>query len=262
MTFTTGAVNMYYGVTINTPAFAGVPSDFFRVNFTGDPTVSGSYWNVGLAVYGLSNVSYVSCVFYGSGGNNGIGLAVAGSASSTYYSIIHNLSMCSFYSLGIGFYYGTYIQGVTISQCNFTNGETAVYLPASDQGESQLAISNCQIEGTANQVIVAQNLSAFYFTGNLVFVPQNCIGVSFQAQVGGTTLTGNSFYGSTNTTGISITSGSIGDSGVIVGNVFGTATGVYIGTSVSGWNVQANLYTGTTKVNNLGTGNSIGVATE
>ncbi|WP_459678482.1 hypothetical protein [Acidisoma sp. 7E03] len=258
ISITTGTTNVQ-GVALTNSSLLGqfAQSDVTRVTFRG-----GS-WNPCLLVRGLSNVAYDTVLFYGNSASTGLTIE-GNSGTAPYYTIVHNISKCGFFGLGTGFQYGTYLQGVTIDQCNFTNGVTGVLLPYGAVGATQLAISNSQFNTTGNQVLLDAPIGSVFMSGNLIYIPANNTGVliSTSSAVDQSTFIGNSFSSpvtSGNNTGLFNLGASVGTT--VVGNTFVNLT---VGVNLSGasnWNVQANSYSNVQNhVLNVGS-NSVGVAT-
>jgi hypothetical protein len=268
MTFTTNDnTGAYYGLTYNNSMLEGVvmQNDFERLTFKGSDGGSSSYyWGIALRINGPSFVNYLGLLIYGSSGALGAGVDISGNgAINPYFSIVHNFSMCGFFKLGIGIVYGDYIQGVSISQCNFTNGITGVYIPPSITGAAQLAITGSQFNTTANQISINSPIASIILSNNLIYVPNNNTGLYINSTGAQHSIVNNIFTGPLATpvgsTGIYV--GASNEGAVVIGNVFfQLATGVNL-TGTSSWNVQGNSYTRvTTRVSNIGT-NSVGVVT-
>jgi hypothetical protein len=266
LTFSTGSAGTYSALALNNSVLEGTygQSDIENVTFRGDDGGQATdYWAFGVIVTGWSNFNYESVLIYGNAaGTGGAGIVVAGNAAtSPYYSLVHNFIVCGFYNLGTGIYYGTYIQGVTVSQCNFVNGTTGILISSAETGSSQLTVLGCNFNVSANQISILSPLAGLFATGNLFYVPANAAGIYLNSTGNFATITGNIF------TGLSLT-GSVGvlvnanfSTGVMTSNVFTALADGSNLTGTSTWNVQANKYMGCT-VNVANTGsNSVGVAT-
>ena len=212
----------------------------------------------------MSNFNYTNLLIYGNlAGNAGTGISFEGNASLTYqYSVVHNILSCGLYNLNIGINYGTYIQGVTVSQTNIVNGTTGIYLASGVVGATQLACTLCNFNTTGHQISLQSEIATVNLSGNSIYVPSGFNGVYINSAGGfGYTINGNSFYGLTAGAGTGVLVNA-STAGVVTGNYFGSlATGVNL-TGTSAFNVQANSYSSvTTQVANIGT-NSVGVATK
>jgi hypothetical protein len=161
--------------------------------------------------------------------------------------------------LGIGFVYGTYVQGVSISQCNFTNGVTDIYLPAASVGACKLSITASQFAGSGERIIINGGLAALIMSSNLIFVSATTIGLAINGICSQNAIVGNVFTGlaPTGNVGIIVNAGGVGG---ITGNFFyGLGTGIYFTNQSGGWNCQSNTWSGNTQtISNAGTGNIIG----
>jgi len=268
LTFSTGSAGGYSALTLNNSNPLGgngiQSSDIDRSTFRGDDGGAlTEYWNNGVNVVGQSDINFDSDQFLGdSTGLHGNGISLSGTSVSP--GIVYNISKCGFFWNGSGLSITTLIQGVTVTQSNFTNGETGINALAGGTGLTELAITGGnQFNTTGNQILIAQPTFNLTITGNLIFILTGNTGIWLNsAGAGGDTISNNDFSGqtTTGTTGIYV-SGS-NPSTVVTGNTFNfLATGVNL-TGTSGWNVQANVYSGvTTAVKNIGT-NSVGVATK
>jgi hypothetical protein len=212
----------------------------------------------------MSNVNYDGLLIYGSAaGTAGTGISFEGNASLTYqFSVVHNIIKCGLYNLNIGINYGTYIQGVTVSQTNIVNGTTGIYLDSSVVGATQMSCTLCNFNTTGQQISLQGAIATVNMSSNSFYVPSGYNGIYINASGGfGYTINGNSFYGLTAGagTGVNVNASTVG---VATGNYFGSlATGVNLA-GTSSFNVQANSYNSvTTQVANIGA-NSVGVATK
>jgi hypothetical protein len=266
MTITTSTSNAHNGITLINSVLEGTfaQSDITRVTLRGsDGGQSTYYWTTAINVVGLSNINYVGLLIYGNSTGNGTGIAILGNAStSPYYDIVQNLTQCGFFNLGIGLNYGTYLQGVSVSQCNFTNGVTGIYLGLTETGLAQLTVTASQFNTTANQISVQSSIASIILNSNLFYVTSGNAGLYINATGTQHTIVNNVFtaVSSGNGKGILVNASNIDC--VCTSNVFyNLNTGVdLVGTST--WNVQANAYYGTTtQVANIGS-NSVGVATK
>ena len=266
MTITTNAVGSYSGVTLTNTVQLGVfgQNDFTRVNFRGNSNSLTNYWYRAIFINGMSNVNYDGILVYGNAaGTGGIGLYIQGYAAGTNkYTIVHNVDRCSFYNLGNGIVYGTYVQGVTITQTNIVNGQTGIYLESGAVGATQLTCSACNFNTTGNQIYLAAPIATVLLTNNSLYIPTGAAGLVFASTGSGHSITNNLFVGvagSSSTQGIAVNGNN--PPGVITGNIFQSlSTGVNLA-GTTGFNVQANQYSGVTgTVINIGS-NTVGVAT-
>jgi hypothetical protein len=270
MTLTTGSAGGYSALTVNNAAPLGtiLTSDVVRTTFRGDDGGAATdYWGAGVSIVGQSNVNFDSDMFYGpANGLNGAGIELNGNTSvSPYYGIVYNIAKCGFFWEGNGIEIGTYIQGISVTQSNFTNGLTGIWAQPGGTGLDELAITGGnQFNTTGNQIAIQQPTSALIVTGNLIFVSNGNSGLYIDSTGSQDIIANNSiaYNGPAKGTSFGIYVGFSVPGSVVTGNVFtGLTDGVdLVGTS--GWNVQANTYSGvTTPVANIGS-NSVGVATK
>jgi hypothetical protein len=269
LTFSTaGSANSSVGVSLTNNIQGGnfAQNDVYRVTFRGaDGGAQTDYWNTGLAINGWGNFAHDSCVFYGpANAGAGIGVALAGVPSGAFqYSLIHNFSKCSWFNEGEGLVYGNYVQGVTLDQCNFTNGTTDVLIPAGAVGCVQLAISNSQFAGIGERILLNGPIATVLLSNNVIFVEANQIGIAFNAIYGQVCITGNNFSGSSIVGNFGVNVNATGYTCTIVGNAFyGLANGVNLaGATTGGWIVALNNYQGcVNQVINIGS-NAVGIIT-
>jgi hypothetical protein len=264
VSLTTGKAGSYDGLTLNNSVLEGN----FAQSTLKDVTVRGDdggqqtdYWAVGVKIVGLSNVNFYDVLVYGNApGTGGTGISVAGNAgTSPYFGLVYNLFGCGFYNNGIGFNYGTEIQGVSISTSNFTNGQTGILLPAGATGGAQLTVTGSQINTTANQIDIQAELASLIVTGNVIFVPANGSGILWgvgQGTGNQNTIVGNTFAGisATGSTGIAA-EGTVGNTTVSGNTFYNLANGIDL-SGANNWNVSTNSYASVTAevINPIGGG--------
>ena len=219
MSITTGSTSAsLVGIVITNSVQGGAvqQSDFFRVTFRGSDGGAGTkVWGAGLSIVGHSFVNYDSCIWYGSAAAVGIGLEVQGVPSGSFkYSLVHNLCKCSFFTLGIGFVYGTYVQGVSVSQCNFTNGVTDIYLPAASLAASQLTITASQFAGSGERILINGGLPQLIMSSNLFFINPNQVGLAINGNCSQVAIIGNVFTALSPTANVGIVVNAPGIGGI------------------------------------------------
>jgi hypothetical protein len=270
MTFTTGSAGGYTGLTVSnaTPLGTILTSDVVRTTFRGDDGgAAADYWNAGVSIVAQSNVNFDSDMFYGpANGQSGAGIELAGKPGvGNQYGIVYNIAKCGFFWVGNGIEIVTYIQGISVTQSNFTNGLTGIWAKPGGVGLDELAITGGnQFNTTGNQIAIQQPTSALIVTGNLIFVSSGNSGIYLDSTGSEDIIANNSiaYNAPSKGTSFGIYVGQSIPNSVVTGNVFsGLTDGVdLVGTS--GWNVQSNIYSGvTTPVANIGS-NSVGVATK
>lgn len=238
-------------------------SDVTNVTVRGADTYVGvDYWTIGVDVVGVSNINFIGVMVVGKNISppQGIGVQVAGTALLP--PVVFNLTDCTLNNLQFGFVYGNYVQGVTISQSNFTFDTTGVFVPGSLTGLDQLVITASQF-GMPSSASTGVSLNSWVpftmISNNLFFVNGTDSGVFGMS--GLLTVTGNTFHGNgAAANGVVINSTNAGNASIIAGNVFnGLGSGVFLQAGSSLVNVQSNAYSSNTaNVTNSGTGNTIG----
>jgi hypothetical protein len=271
MTLATNANGLYNGITLTNTYTLGVyaQSDITRVTFRGTNIALVSHWSTAIIVRGLSNINYDSCLFYGGGSGityAGIGIDIGGNPARIAgdgFTVVHNIDSCGLYNLSTGIIYNDLVQGVTVTQTNIVNGLTGIVLPAGATGATQLACSACNFNTFGNQIILAAPIATVLITNNSFYIPNSTAGLAFNSTGGGQSVTNNLFIGLTGgagATGVAVNAQNA--PGVITGNIFqNLAVGVSLA-GTSGFNVQANIYSGVSTTVVPGVGNSVGVATQ
>lgn len=193
-TFTTSRAGAANGLAITCLASASdeyVPfSDITNVSFRGaDGYLQTDFWGT---AYSLTDTSQWNLTTYctgpsHSGGyagatNSGICAALAGIPSSNY-GVVYNFSQSTFNVNSIGIQYGAYIQGVTVSQSNFTGVYTGILAPTGGVGADELTVENGNQFNVANAGIDDQvGINSLIISGNLFIVPSNAaFGVNLEA---------------------------------------------------------------------------------
>ncbi len=223
------------------------------------------YWSTAIQLQAVSAASFSDLYVQGGGGINGAGVVLTGRTSApAVYGILFNFTRCVFNDLGIGIEYGSFVQGVTVTQSNFNGGTTGIHSSAGAIGVlSQLAVSDSQFNTSGTQILLETGVQSVQLINVMMFIPALQMGLR---QVGGLyTQVTNSLFMGTGTpggNGVDISGEQLGAN--IVGNTFRTLNiGVALQPSSRHVNVQGNLYSGTTvDVNDLGVSNSIGIATK
>ena len=274
LSITTAQQCGYTGVTLNGsgsgPA-TGI-SDFTRVNLRGaSPQLQ--YWGTCIAIDGVTGVNYQGVLMAGALPSANSGVCVSIQGNSTNFALVHNFTDCIFYSGAVGLIYGTYTQGITVSQCNF-GSNTGISVPSGGVALAQLTVNASQFGCNNNCIEILSLISGVAVIGNAFYYPTDTtptIGVymsfSGSPSIQGTTITGN-FFGGHSVPGTAqkgvVTVGNSGSNnyGMVSGNVFDNMMVAVDLTGASLWNVQANIYGVTIPTQVIpGTGNSVGIAT-
>lgn len=267
LTITTDSNGGFAGIdliqTSSLNQFAG--SSIYNVTLRGSDNIGSGgshFWTDAILLDGQDNVNIENVTVYGSGGTNGIGLVCTG--NGTQYAIYVNISKSVFNSLATGVQYGSYCQGMTITQTNFQNDTTGFQVPAGATGTlAQLQISDSQFAVTGNDILIQTQVGGVMIHHNDIFVHTGNSGIFLQNTIGGT-ITGNTINtdgsGITGTSGVAIGSG--GETFIISGNQIGGLATCILYQAGSSFNQNlGNALACTTNVTNNGTGNTTGTAT-
>ena len=253
--------NVAFVLSITTPSTnpaLAAPSTFYDVIFRGaDGFGVTDFWPYAVFSNNVSNINFISDGFYG-GSSNGVGFEAA-SVSATP-GVVYNFSQDTFEGLADGIVYGSYTQGYSISQSNFTAVPTAVYAPSGEFGLTQLNIANSQFGFSV--INLQSSVGNLNITGNLFIIQASTSAIN--GIMVNAAIVGNNFsaFSTTSTLGVACLSGS--SNNVITGNTFNAdAVGVNMAAGCNNSNVQGNVYLSVgTKVVNSGTSNSVGLATD
>jgi hypothetical protein len=151
LSITTGVAGGGNGITLNMNASVvnvgvAATSDVYRVTVRGDDGYrAADYWNTGLNIANVSAVQVDNLTVSGSSAQQGIGISIVGLPGSTTYAVLLDIAKSNFVGLATGVLYGSYVQGVTVDQTNFTFVTTGIGDAASETGALvQLAITDSQ----------------------------------------------------------------------------------------------------------------------
>jgi hypothetical protein len=180
-----------------------------------------------------------------------------GLPGSSTYGVQYNVAKSTFESLNQGITYGSFVQGVTVDQCNFTGSNQGIISLSSQTGTlAQLAVTNSQFGITANSagLVTLTPIVETQIANNLfIALGSNATAINL-SQNAHFTITGNEITSSTvtGTGGILIGTSGGGSRGNITGNdIFGFGTGISLQSGAININVQSNTLTGnTTSINN------------
>jgi len=279
MTISTGVAGGGIGLLVNwasVEANSWDQRDVMNVTFRGaDGGQATDYWNydtemnMSAVVAGgdPGNINFINDMFYGAGpkgGNFGTGTYLVAPLNAGRVGIAFNWTDCSFYGESVGINTGPQnVQGVVISQTGFTNGSVGIFIP-SGPGIDDLVCTACQFDNQFAGIRAYGPIGGIEVVDSLFYVQPGYDAIELGGGGNWANFEANQFAGHDTTTddGI-VVSGTGFGFGTVEGNNFTEFNiGVVLGTGTTGWVVLGNTYGNvTTQVSNLGSGNSIGVAT-
>lgn len=303
MTFATGQVNLDIGVLINQTATTGLTIDagfawntLSNLTFRSDegyseegvvPNVTRC-WNFAVYAVAVSNITFDSLNVYGLAKNNGVAGYPLGWADGTGRSgngvsltkggygtniipTVYNFVNCAFTWLDNGVIWAENIQGIAVSNCNFTGCFAGMSVPSGQGGGAtllQVLVSNSQFNNIFSILLLSQTRNVG-IVNCLFLIPSSaaCWAILTSDSTASLSAIGNSFLALTAGVGNGISVNVVGGAdlwpAVISGNTFAQlGTGVQLGAGTAGATLQGNIYAGTTTdYVDSGAGNRIGVAT-
>lgn len=230
------------------------------------------YWNTEIVSTDLNLLNLTKSDFFSDSTNtHGTGVFLQGNATNSCLEVITNLAQDYFGGLEYGLVYGTWAQGVTVSQSNFNGGGYGIYAISGEADLDQLTVTQSQFNVNLNGIELDTAIPDTTISDDLFFVAPSNSGIDITACYGGQTITGDVFRnipGQNALYGVAINCGGTSTAGVISGNasygISGTlTTGVNLGSSATGWSVFGNSASSagvTNGVANAGTGNFVGTS--
>jgi hypothetical protein len=211
------------GITLSSNAVTtgtngGAQNDFINVVFRGhDGYGVADYWGVGLSTITADNISIDRFGYYGAPGVVGKGIKTS-SISSTKFEAIVNITNSIFFQCNEAVEYGAFVQGVSLVSANITDCNYGVYVPASETGLDQLAITASQLNCNIACVYELSNVPNTLISGpNLFILNAGSIGLAFNTAPVLLVVSGANTFGGANTTNtIAINLGASGGSGNII----------------------------------------------
>ena len=220
------------------------PSTFENVTLLAAQITNGG-WATGIALKGVSFVNFNGVSWFAPNSNLGTGISIQGQTEKKAFAIQFQFANCIFQNGAVGILYGPYIQGVQISNSQFTNMDTAIVVAS--EGAAQLFVSNSQIDTQKAGVVINSPIAQFGYSNNLQYIHPGQIGIGINAYA-----TGN--INNSDFSGPGAGSGSIGIFSAdglspaisISGNrIAGFDTGIYLGKQSQGFLVYNNTFVGT-----------------
>lgn len=226
------------------------------------------YWDDGAISTAVSMMNYTRVNIVGNAPTgNGRSITFQGDADTETFAVVCDVFQCNFMNMDEGWIVGSWQQGINIQQCNFTNGNRAIYQPPGTLFADQLTVAECQIDTVLDSIVIDGMVHAD-ISSNLFFqhgsMSSIVVSGSRFVSIHGNTINGN-VGGAANGTGIYVASNIASNASIVSGNILHNLTnGVFLSGGTSGWNVQGNGYSGNTNnvINSGGGANSIGVATQ
>jgi hypothetical protein len=221
-------------------------SDIYCVTIRGDDGYSVvDYWSNGVAVSNVSNVQFENLTVAGAAAPNGNGISLLGLPGSSTFGVQYNVAKSTFLNLSVGIVYGSFVQGVSVDQCNFVSNNGGVHgisSPVAQTGAlSQLAVTNSEFNVPGNAVNLSTGISGVLLSNNLVISRASSGGFGLlngsNFTVSGNVLVATS---ATGTTGIAL--GAATSLSSITGNViFGYGTGILLLANAASAVISSNL---------------------
>lgn len=171
-------------------------SDIENVTIRGnDGYAKNDYWENGIYIDQASNINFFSLKIMGKGGaysKGGAGIVLRG--SKAYPAVQYNFDGSDLSFLNMGIVYGNYVQGVTVSQSNFTGDSYGILTFHKEHGLDQLAVSASQFNCRKAGIFTPSAIPNTLIMGNLFIDPESSIGIYLEHS-GIFSIIGNSFNG-------------------------------------------------------------------
>lgn len=246
------------------------PTTFDNVTLLAQQITKGG-WNVGVLLNGISFVNFKGFHWNAPNSALGTGVWLQGNATTKTYAIAFQITNSIFMGGQYGIIYGTYAQGVETSNSQFINMETAVY--ASGLGQSQLAISNSQIDTQSSGVLIANQFGDLMISNNVLYthaanISPIWLGGLVTGQIIGNSINNLESSSPTSQLGFGILVGATGNHLTITNNrIYNFAVAIGLlggGSTVYGntyYNNATNLSIAAGVLNNIGGASSVAAMT-
>ena len=215
-------------------------TNFYDVNYRGHDAYSGgtptAYWGNGLSVNNVSNINVFGGECTGPKAAPA-GICYSAVGTGTSQAVVWNFFGTTMYFCNTGFFYGDYVEGVTLHAFNATGCAYGVKTTANNVALiDQLAVVNSQFNATVCGVCINQTLANAVQISNSLFI-MNANSTAIKSQGSLNTIIGNMITSgsTTGTTGISLSSNGTSGAGTLIENntITGFATGVSVAAGVS-----------------------------
>jgi hypothetical protein len=251
------ALTLALASSVANPADTAV-SDIYRVAVHGaDGWAASDYWSSGININNVSNVQLDNVAIFGASTSLGFGLSLVGLPGSSTYGVQYNISKSTFQYLNVGLSYGSYVQGVTVDQTNFTGDNYGIFANSGLTGTlDQLTVANSQFNCFLYGIVTSTQIGNTSFTGNIVIV-NGANSVGFQINQYNANISGNNISATTTsgTKGIVINSGSGGSiisdnwiTGSSVGLLLNSGTNILVHNNQFGGNTTPITNNGTARI--------------
>ncbi len=151
LSLTTGTADGGNALTLNMASSVvnvgvAATTDIYRVTMRGDDGYRlNDYWSLGLNIMNVSQVQVHNLTVAGSATQQGIGASVVGDVAAHTFAVLLDISESNFVGLSTGLIYGSFVQGVTVDQTNFTFCTIGIAAAAGETGALvQLAVTASQ----------------------------------------------------------------------------------------------------------------------
>ena len=238
----------------------GANSDIYRVTMRGDDGYAlTDVWTIGLDIQNVSNVQIDSLSVLGPASTlYGTAISLVGLPGSTTYAVAFNISKSTFNNLVYGILYGSYVQGVTVDQTNFTGIQIGINVPNSGTGNlTQLSVTNSQFNCSAFGVVESTLVGDTQLVNNLFIIPTTATAV--QLVEANFSFSHNFVWsaGASSNAGLNVYNGAAGPMNVADNTFTGLATGVTIGSGTIGSVHDNQFISNTTPIVNSSTATTI-----
>lgn len=256
---TSGASDSSIGIMLH-QACASIPdpantpkSDITNVTLRGaDGYRQTDYWGYGIKDDYVSVVDFVNYNYFGSSGLNGRALYLAGGADAGQIGVVYKIKSANFDGFNVGIEYGSYIQGVTVSDnSNFTTCHYGIVTDNS-AGSGQLYVSDSQFACDTQDIANYGGVPWMNIHNNL-FIPQDngqagrvfiYDPLGWQTIIANNIIDGAMAGSEANLSAIGITGGASYSEALITGNLIeGIGTGINLaGSTTQNVKVSGNQF--------------------
>jgi hypothetical protein len=275
MSITTGVGNGGTALLLNCPTSIANPantavSDLYRLTIRGDDGYGAAdYWTTGVAVTNASNVECDGLAISGSSSQLGVGVNLVGLPGAATYGVQYNIAKSNLQYLATGVLYGSYVQGLTVDQTNFTFAANGIADAGSESGALvQLSVTNSQFNpgpaSNGNGIVTATAIGSLQIANSMFVIGGPSQSAITLSQAKHFAITNNEIQGigSTLSNGIVIGTTMSSSPGIIAGNdIFGftgAASGIWLQAASTLVNIYGNVFAAnTTNITNAGTNNII-----